>query len=133
MQNQYVPHMKYRLLSIGLLITSLFGYLEWGKEQRSFLFQVEYDLFFGAPQGADSFQHPFVFLPLLGQVLLLISIFQSTPNRLLVLSGMACISVLMLMIFIVGILSANVAIAGSSIPFLFLAVVVMRTKWRRRK
>jgi hypothetical protein len=125
--------MKYRLLSAGLLFTSLFGYLEWGNDQHSFLFQVEYDLFFGSSQGADSFQHPFVFLPLLGQLLLLIAIFQNTPARLLVLSGMACISVLMLMIFIVGILSFNVAIAGSSLPFLFLAVFVMRTKWRRKK
>lgn len=126
-------NMKVRIAGLLLLLTSLIGYLEWGNGQTAFLFQVEYGLFFGGLNSAENFQHPFIFLPLLGQVLILITIFQQTPNRMLMIGGIACISVLMLMILIVGVLSLHATIAVSSCPFLILSVWVYRNlKFNRR-
>ena len=36
--------MKAKLLNIGLILTSLIGYLEWGTDQSMFLFQGEWDV-----------------------------------------------------------------------------------------
>ncbi len=60
-----------KLLNILLILTSLIGYLEWGKGNTAFLGYVEYELIFKGNRSTDSFLHPFVIVPLLGQVLLL--------------------------------------------------------------
>jgi hypothetical protein len=36
--------MKQKLLNLGLIITSLFGHLEWGKDHKMFLFQMEAEI-----------------------------------------------------------------------------------------
>jgi len=111
-------------LNIGLLLSSLIGYLEWGTDQRSFLFQVECTVFFRS--SADSFTHPFVLLPLIGQVLLLITLFQKNPSRYLSLAGLACLSLIMLFLFVIGIMSGNLLIAGSTVPFIICGIFAWR-------
>jgi hypothetical protein len=48
------------LLNIGLLLSSLIGYMEWGGGNYSFIFQVEYRLLTGAPGSTGAMMHPFV-------------------------------------------------------------------------
>lgn len=113
-----------KLLNIGLLLSSLIGYLEWGTNQRCFLFQVECTVFFRS--SADSFAHPFILLPLIGQALLLITLFQKKPSRYLSLGGLACLSLIMLFLFVIGLMSGNLLIAGSTIPFIIFGIFVWR-------
>lgn len=122
-----------RLLNILLLITSLFGYLEWGKNNHAFLYQVEYDLVFNRTGNTDSFTHPFVLIPMLGQLMLLISLFQKQPNKILTITGMCFIGVLLLFLFIIGALSMNIRIAGAALPFLITAVLVLMNYRKTRK
>ncbi|MBK8704259.1 MAG: hypothetical protein IPN33_11995 [Saprospiraceae bacterium] len=114
-----------KILNILLILTSLFGYIEWGKDQHSFLFQMEYELIFGAARNASNFAHPIILLPLLGQLTILFTIFQKTPNRWLTFIGLACLSTIMLLIFVAGIASLNYRIILSAIPFLVTGVLVL--------
>lgn len=115
-----------RLLNICLLLTSLIGYLQWGKDQHAFLFQVEYDLIFGSKHSLQSFIHPFILIPLCGQLVLFYTIFQKTPNKALSLIGLICLSLIMLLILLIGIMTKNSSIAFSAIPFVITGILVLR-------
>lgn len=114
-----------RLLNVLLLITSLMGYLEWGTDQHSFLFQAEYQILAG-PWEAGNFQHPLVLLPMVGQVLLLVTVFQKTPGKWITLIGMGCIGLLLMMVLLAGALSLNVRMLASVLPFFITAAFVAR-------
>ncbi len=115
-----------KIINLGLILTSMLGYLEWGAGYHEFLFQTEYNLLFGAGKTAQSFAHPFVILPLLGQLLLLITLFQKSPNKVMGIIGLLCLSVLLLFICFVGILAKNVSIVMSTMPFIFTAILFIR-------
>ena len=113
--------MSQRLINITLFVSSLICYLEW-PGNSGFLFQMEYDVFAKALQGT-SVMHPLIILPLIGQIILLITIFQKTPGKVLTLIAIGFLGLLIVMIFIVGIFAVNVKILASTIPFLVLAVI----------
>lgn len=106
-----------KLINALLILTSLVGYLEWGEGNQSFFFQVEYDLLFGSIGTADSFSHPLIFIPLIGQLLLLITLFQKTPNNWMSVIGLICLSLIMYFLLFVGVLSSNMHIVLSAVPF----------------
>lgn len=114
-----------RLIRIGLILTSLICYLEWGGGNSSFLFQAEYGLFADF-KGASSFMHPLIIIPMVGQLILLYSLFQSSPGRKLVMAGILCIGLLVVVILLVGLLSLNFKIIISTLPFLVLSVYYIR-------
>lgn len=114
---------------LGLFLSSFIGYLEWGK-QSAFLGKVEYDLLFQSPKSADTFLHPFVLFPLVGQLLLLFSFFSSKPKLWLIIAAATGIALLFLLVFLVGLLSLNFKILLSVIPFLgfYIYLIVKRKK-----
>ncbi len=114
--------MKAKILNLLLIITSLFGYLEWSGNNSSFLFQSEYDVltkFFTEPK---TVVHPFTIIPLVGQILLLITLFQKKPSKMLTYIGIACLGLLLGFIFFIGITSLNFKILISTLPFLATAI-----------
>ena len=118
--------MKSKLLNILLIVTSLFGYLEWGGDNHSFLFQAEGEVLAKLFTDPVSVLHPFTLLPIIGQVLLLITLFQKQPSRLLTYAGIAGLGILMSFIFLVGVLSLNFKIILTALPFLVVAIVTIR-------
>ncbi len=113
--------MKPKILNLLLLISSLFGYLEWGNDQHAFLFQSEYELLskiFSEPQSAA---HPFILMPLLGQLLLLISLFQEKPSRMLTYIAIGSLGLLLGFMFVIGLMGMKLKILLSTLPFLALA------------
>lgn len=115
-----------KLLNIGLLLSSLIGYLEWGTDQRAFLFQIECTVFLSP--SADRIGHPAVLLPLIGQALLLITLFQQRPSRMLSLAGLACLSLIVLFVFVIGLMSGKLLIAASTLPFIVCGIFVLRAQ-----
>lgn len=114
--------MKIKFLHILLIISSLIGYLEWGTGNKSFLFEGEYEVlknFFTNPRKAI---HPFTVTPLLGQILLLITLFQKQPNKMLTYIGIGCIGLLLGFMFFIGITNVNFKILISTLPFLVIAI-----------
>lgn len=120
-----------KIINSCLFLSSFIGYLEWGKGQHSFIFQVERDLLLKSSNSSDAFLHPFVLIPLSGQLIILYTIFQQKPNRILSLIGLACMSVIMLLLFFIGVTSQNMRILGSTIPFIMSGIFVLRYNWKR--
>lgn len=112
-----------KLLNTSLLLTSLLGYMEWGGDNCSFIFQVEYELFSSIKDKGMSLLHPFIVIPLVGQVILFITIVQKQPNRALSIIGLVCLSVIMLFLHFVGVISSNMNVVLSTIPFLITGIL----------
>ena len=117
--------MKRKILNLLLIITSLFGYLEWGTENKMFLFQGEWEVLVKLFQDPVAAAHPFTLMPLFGQILLLITLFQKEPGKIITFVGLGCLSLLLLFMFLIGILSLNFKILLSTIPFIITGVLVM--------
>lgn len=113
--------MKTKTLLLLLLISSLFGYLEWGGDNHIFLFEAEATLFYKLFTSPTKILHPLIILPIVGQFLLLLCLFRKTPNRKVAYFGIVSIGVLLGFMFFVGIISFNLKIIGSTIPFLIIA------------
>jgi heme A synthase len=114
--------MRQRLLNIGILLSFLVCYLEWGGGHSAFVAQVHYQVLVGKPE-AQNFVHPMIALPFLGELLLLFTLFQQRPSRRLTTIGIVLMSVFVLLLALIGVLSKNVKIGLSTLPFLTLAVL----------
>lgn len=112
-----------RLINIGLLIAYSLCYLEWGGGNSSFIFQAEYDLLSDRDKLLSSLTHPLILAGLTGQILLLYSIFKKTPNRLLNTIGILILSPVILLALLAGVLSFNMKIVASTLPFVILSVI----------
>lgn len=121
-----------KILNGCLLISSLFGYLEWA-DKHAFLGMVEYDLLFDSKNRTGSLTHPFVLVPLIGQLLLLITLFQKTPNKAITITGLICLSLIMLMLFLIGIMGMNLKMVLASLPFIILAILVIKHNRKKKK
>ena len=121
-----------KILNVLLIITSLFGYLEWGKENSSFLFQAEGEILLKLFTDPVSAAHPFTLIPLFGQIILLITLFQKKPGKLLTLLGIAAIGILLVFMFAIGLMSLNVKILLSTLPFLIISVITI-LNFRKQK
>lgn len=118
--------MKSRILNALLIITSLLGYLEWSGDKHSFLFQAEAEVFKKLFTDPLSVLHPFTILPLLGQILLLITIFQKVPSKRMTYWGIGCLGLLLSFMFFIGLLAKNTNIILSTIPFFLIAFLVVK-------
>lgn len=120
---------KKRIVNSLVIITFFLGYLEWGTDNRAFIFQAAGALVTSIPNDWLGLLNPFVLIPFVGIVLLLITLFQVSPNRKLSLIGLACLAVLIVFLFFVGLLSSNYKIILSTIPFLIMAAFSLRLNW----
>lgn len=120
-----------KIIILLLLITFLFGYLEWAN-QSAFIFQIEYDFFFGDIDTMSSFSHPMILMPFLGQVLLLVALFLRRPNRYISLIGMLLLCPLVLLIFVAGALGGNIRMIVSTLPFLAASIAFVYAHRRKR-
>lgn len=118
--------MKGKILNLCLILTSLFGYLEWGKDNSSFLFQAELEIFSKLISDPISAFHPLTILPLLGQILLAITLFQKKPSKVLNYIGLGGIGILLLFMFVIGLISLNYKIALSTLPFLITGFLAFK-------
>lgn len=119
-----------KILALLLVVTSLFGYLEWGGGNHGFLFQAEYTVL--AKLFTDPLEavHPLTLIPLFGQMALLVTLIQKTPSKALIYLGIACLGLLLGLMFLIGIAGTNYKILGSTLPFMATAVAVV---WNLRR
>jgi cobalamin biosynthesis protein CobD/CbiB len=118
--------MRSKILNSLLIITPLLGYLEWGKDSHSFLFQVEADILSKVLTDPKAVLHPMTILPLIGQVILFVTLFQNAPNKKLTYFSIGCIGILVTFIFVIGLLTLNVKIFSSAIPFITVSALTIR-------
>jgi hypothetical protein len=118
--------MKGKLINLLLILTSMAGFLEWGGGNRLFLFQAEAEVIAKFMHDPGSVIHPFILLPMAGQILLLITLFQKTPGKWITYCGLAGIGILLAFMFFVGLISLNYKIILSTLPFLVIAFIAIR-------
>lgn len=118
--------MKSKILNLLLIITSLMGYLEWSGNNHSFLFQAEAEILSKLFTDPASILHPLTILPMLGQLVLVITLFQKTPSKSLTYISIGGLGLLLLLMLVIGLMSLNLKIIISTIPFIVTAVVAIR-------
>lgn len=117
--------MQNKFFNALLILTSLIGYLEWGGNNHIFLFQAEAKILESLFTNPASVLHPFTILPLIAQVLLAITLFQKQPNKFLTYAGIVGLSLLLLLMFIIGLMTLNYTIICFTLPFLLTAGITI--------
>lgn len=118
--------MKSKVLNFLLLVTSLLGYLNWSGNNHIFLFKAEVEVISKLFKDPVSVIHPMTLIPLIGQLILFITLFQNKPNKVLTLLGISGIGILLYLLFIIGLISSNFLISISSVPFVVLSIYTIR-------
>lgn len=125
------PSTKAKALNALLILTSLMGYLEWGKDNRVFLLQAEGQILLRLINEPVAVAHPFTVLPMIGQLILLITVFQKKPGKILTYIGISGIGILLAFMFVIGLISLTIKILISTLPFLIIAFLTIRHHMRR--
>lgn len=125
--------MKGKMLNLCLILTSLLGYLEWGTDNSAFLGQTELEIIAKLFTDTSSVIHPFILLPLAGQLMLFITLFQKQPSKILTYIALAGIGLLLAFIFLIGLMSMNFKVALSAVPFLATGVYAIFYYKKRRR
>ena len=113
---------------LGLFLSSFIGYLEWA-DQSEFIVQIEFDLLRKSNQSPEAFLHPFILIPLLGQLLLAFALLTAKPKMSWMLIASTAIALLFLMLLLVGILSWNPKMMLCTLPFLsFYSYLIFKRK-----
>ena len=118
--------MKSKILNSLLIIASLLGYLEWSGNSHSFLFQAEGEILSKLFKDPISTLHPFTILPLIGQLILIVTLFQKTPSKTFTYTSIGSLGILLAFMFVIGLMSLNYKIIISTIPFMAISVIVIR-------
>jgi hypothetical protein len=117
--------MNIKLLNFLLIVTSLFGFLEWNGNHQMFLFQAESEIIVKLFSNPMTVLHPFTIMPIVGQMLLLITLFQKKTSKTLTFISIGGLGILLGFMFIIGLISFNFKIIFSTIPFLIVAFLTI--------
>ncbi len=110
-----------RLVNAGLLVAFSVCYLEWGKDNAAFIFQVEYTIFSKESGLMQTLTHPVIMPGLIGQILLIVSMLKKTPGKIINLTGILLLGLIVLFLLLIGILAVNYKILLSTVPYIILA------------
>lgn len=121
--------MKSKVLNALLLFSSLMVYMAWG-DRHCFTIQAEAEVLNSLLHEPKSVLHPLTLLPMLGQLLLIITLFQKKPVKGLTYFSIFALGILILLVFLAGVLSLNLKQTASTIPFFILSVLIIR-RFRR--
>lgn len=122
--------MNHKIIGILLILFSGIGYLEWGNQQSTFLFQAEIELFKKIFTDPISVMHPLTILPILGQILILFAIIKSPFSKKTMFIGIGFLSILLGFMLVIGCISGNPKIIISTLPFIGLSGFLI---WKRGK
>lgn len=113
---------KYALLNLGLLLSFMGCYFEWGQGNHAFMYELVYELLRPKDSFWSSFAHPLVLGGLVGLLALCYAIYKKTPQRKITLIGIIALSPVVFMVLLAGALSANWKMVVSTLPFAALAI-----------
>ncbi len=115
-----------------LVLSSLVGYLRWGGGQNAFFLEIEAGILSELTNKPLDLLHPAIGMPFSGQILLLITLFQSVPNRVVSWLGFGLLSPLILFVLIISIAAGELEMMLSVLPYLFFATLYI-TAWVFKK
>jgi hypothetical protein len=118
--------MHAKILNTLLVLSSLIGYLEWSGNNHLFIVEAEREIILKLFTDPNSIIHPLIILPIGGQILLLLTLFQKKPNKIMTYISIAMLGCLLYLMLFIGIISLNYKIIISTLPFLFISIAIVR-------
>ena len=118
--------MHAKILNTLLVLSSLIGYLEWSGNNHLFIVEAEREIILKLFTDPNSIIHPLIILPIGGQILLLLTLFQKKPNKIMTYISIAMLGCLLYLMLFIGIISLNYKIIISTLPFLFVSIAIVR-------
>lgn len=112
------------ILKLGLLGSFSLAYMEWGKGQHTTIGQLQWGFFTGQFAFWDTITHPLILAGLIGQSIVLLSVFVRI-KKWLIYSSMAMLGSVVFLISLAGVLAKNSWMMASVTPFwLCLAALI---------
>ena len=118
--------MHAKILNTLLALSSLIGYLEWSGNNHLFIVEAEREIILKLFKDPNSIIHPLIILPIGGQILLLLTLFQKKPNKIMTYISIAMLGCLLYFMLFIGLMSLNYKIIISTLPFLFTSILIIR-------
>lgn len=112
---------KINWLPLSIFATFQLCYLEWAGNNSMFVAEIQYTIFTNYKNYFDNFLHPIILLGLIAQSVIVVSIFIDKFYKKWFTWALTTLTLLVIFLFIIGLLSTNLKIIFSSIPFLILA------------
>jgi hypothetical protein len=111
-----------RLLKIGIFISFLICFVDFGHDGAVFVGELEYNIIVNLKDTAGSFTILFFLLPFIGQLIISVSIFKNNAIT-KIFFGTILLSFIVLLILILGLLTSNIKIIISTIPFISISII----------
>jgi hypothetical protein len=122
-----------RLFKIALFVTFLICYLDFGHDSSGFVGQIEYLVIKNLNAEISTLQNPLFILAFIGQILILISVFNSNHSNGLIFLGIKLLGVIVLLILIFGVFLLSVKMIVSTIPFISVLILyIVKAKSKRK-
>ena len=118
--------MHAKTLNTLLLLASLIGYLEWSGNNHLFIFEAEREIILKLFTDTNSVIHPLIIIPMGGQILLVLTLFQKKANKIMTYLSIAMLGCLLYFMLFIGLMSFNYKIITSTLPFLFISIAIVR-------
>lgn len=115
-----------RTLHVLLALTPLICYLQWGGGHAATLAEIEWQILTTTKDSLQSLLHPFFLLPLLGQIALLVTAFTKKSPLIISIGGQVLLSLIVFMVALSGILTRNLLMLASAVPFIIVSVLFYR-------
>lgn len=124
--------MKFKRLQWLLLLSFQLGYLEWGKNQHAFIFELQYQIAVQALHNLTSVVHPFTLLPFLAQCLLIISTFPRAGYPKMAWISHLILAFLMLLLLLIGCAQLRYRMMASGILFWVIWGLLLKKQLQSR-
>lgn len=108
-----------RIINIGLLLSFSICYLEW-PGHAEFIFQLQYTVF-TTSDVVGVFTHPLIIAPLIGEILILISLLKPKADKRFTLIGMLLLGIIVLLFLLIGLMGLNWRMIISTLPYLLIS------------
>lgn len=118
--------MHAKILNTLLVLSSLIGYLEWSGNNHLFIVEAEREIILKLFTDTNSVIHPLIIIPIGGQILLVLTLFQKKANKIMTYLSIAMLGCLLYLMLFIGIFSFNYKIIISTLPFLFISIAIIR-------
>jgi hypothetical protein len=118
--------MHAKILNTLLVLSSLIGYLEWSGNNHLFIVEAEREIILKLFTDTNSVIHPLIIIPIGGQILLVLTLFQKKANKIMTYLSIAMLGCLLYLMLFIGIFSFNYKIIISTLPFLFISIAIVR-------
>lgn len=111
-----------QIITLLVFISFFFCYLRWPPNNAAFVFEAEYEIITNTNNWLSNFTHPLILIGLLAQLLMLYCVLNKEVSIKVNTIAILLLLPLVVLFFVVGLLSRDLIIASSTLPYLLLTL-----------